>query len=94
MAAHSSNAGREGTPEAARRMVELMRSTDERISLVAADKVIERAFGKPREAIPDDRPRPDLSKLTNAQLKRAQEVFAMLIKVGAFAASADAGDSQ
>jgi hypothetical protein len=40
---------REASPDAARRMVELMYSTDERVALMAADKVLERAWGKPKE---------------------------------------------
>ena len=46
---------REASPAAARRMVELMSSTDERVALMAADKVLERAWGKPKE-MPDDVP--------------------------------------
>jgi len=44
---------REATPEAARRIVELMRSKDERVALMASDKVWERAFGRPREVEPE-----------------------------------------
>jgi hypothetical protein len=40
---------REASPRAARRMVELMDSDDERVALLAADKVLERAWGKPKE---------------------------------------------
>jgi hypothetical protein len=62
---------REATPEAARRMVELMRSKDERVALMASDKVWERAFGKPREAETDaDDPA--------TQERRAQLIAAMV----------------
>jgi hypothetical protein len=40
---------REASPQAARRMVELMNSDDPRVALLAADKVLERAWGKPKE---------------------------------------------
>jgi hypothetical protein len=40
---------REASPQAARRMVELMNSDDERVALLAADKVLERAWGKAKE---------------------------------------------
>jgi hypothetical protein len=36
-------------------MVELMNSSDERVALMAAEKVLERGWGKPKE-IPDDAP--------------------------------------
>src|SRR6478672_7586221 len=44
---------REASPEAARRLIELMRSEDERVALMAADKVFERAWGKPKEYDPN-----------------------------------------
>jgi hypothetical protein len=40
---------REKSPEAARRLGELMNSTDERVALMAADKVLTWAWGKPPE---------------------------------------------
>ena len=44
---------REASPDAMRRLIELMASPDERVALVAADKVLERAWGKPKEYDPD-----------------------------------------
>jgi hypothetical protein len=44
---------REASPQAARRMVELMNSDDPRVALLAADKVLERAWGKPKE-VPEE----------------------------------------
>lgn len=38
-------------PSAFRRMLELMKSTDERVALAAAEKVLDRACGKPAQAI-------------------------------------------
>lgn len=40
---------REATPAAARKMVALMDSADERVALMAADKVYERAWGRARD---------------------------------------------
>jgi hypothetical protein len=40
---------REASPDAARRLIELMYSEDERVALMAADKVLERAWGRPKE---------------------------------------------
>jgi hypothetical protein len=45
---------RDATPAAARKMVALMDSEDERVALMAADKVFERAWGKPREYNPEN----------------------------------------
>ena len=44
---------REASPDAMRRLIELMVSPDERVALMAADKVLERAWGKPKEQHPD-----------------------------------------
>jgi hypothetical protein len=43
---------REASPDAMRRLIELIRSSDERVALMAADKVLERAWGKPKEQDP------------------------------------------
>jgi hypothetical protein len=40
---------REASPEAARRLIGLMYSEDERVALMAADKVLDRAWGRPKE---------------------------------------------
>ena len=44
---------REASPDAARRLIELMQSEDERVALMAADKVLERAWGRPKEYDPN-----------------------------------------
>jgi hypothetical protein len=51
---------REKSPEAARRLGELMNSSDERVALMAADKVLQWAWGKP----PDYDPREDKPPVT------------------------------
>jgi hypothetical protein len=48
---------RENSIEAMQQILTLMRTAkDERVRLVAADKVLERAFGKPKEEDSKDRP--------------------------------------
>ena len=44
---------RDASPDAMRRLIELMGSSDERIAVIAADKVLERAWSKPKEQRPD-----------------------------------------
>src|SRR5882724_11877601 len=44
---------REASPDAARRLIELIQSEDERVALTAADKVFERAWGRPKEYDPN-----------------------------------------
>jgi hypothetical protein len=44
---------RQATPEAACVMVELLKSDDDRVRLMAADKIYERAFGKPKDFDPE-----------------------------------------
>ena len=43
---------REASPEAARKLIELMSDDDPRIAGWASDKVLERAWGKPKEYDP------------------------------------------
>lgn len=46
---------REASPKAISRLIELMHSDDERVALMAADKVLERAWGRPKEQEPGKR---------------------------------------
>jgi len=75
---------REASPEAARRLIELMHSEDERVALMAADKVFERAWGRPKEydanAESTKNPPPpfDPSLYTTEELRRMQEVMLMI----------------
>jgi hypothetical protein len=39
----------EGTPESARKMMELVRSTDERVAVIATKEVLDRTLGKAGE---------------------------------------------
>ena len=63
---------RAASPAAARRMVELMQSADERIALMAAEKVLERGWGKPREA--RDADIPDAETVARREASRAAVV--------------------
>jgi hypothetical protein len=62
---------REAGPEAVRKLIELMRtSVDKRVITVACNSLLDRGFGKPKEAKPDEeeaRPMIDTSRLTEAQ---------------------------
>src|SRR5690242_4475522 len=40
---------KEASPRAMQRLIELMESPDERVAIMAADKIMERAWGKPKE---------------------------------------------
>jgi hypothetical protein len=56
-------------------MVELMNSPDERIRLVACDKVLERAYGKVKEFDATELPagRPDVSNLSDSDLREIKD---------------------
>ena len=74
---------REASPDAARRLIELIQSEDERVALMAADKVFERAWGKAKDYDPDKEapkraPPFDPSLYTTDQLRRMQEVMLMI----------------
>jgi hypothetical protein len=61
---------RKASPAAMRTLIERMGDADSRVSVMAASLVLERAWGKPREAEPEEREdaRIDLSKLSRAEL--------------------------
>lgn len=61
---------RDHSAAAIKRLIALMESPDERIAIIAADKVLERAWGKPKDFEPDKAgsAAPDLSKLSSADL--------------------------
>src|ERR1700720_2162279 len=74
---------REASPDAARRLIELIQSEDERVALMAADKVYERAWGKPKDYDPNaesvKKAAPFDPKLyTTDELRRMQEVMTMI----------------
>jgi hypothetical protein len=64
-------------------LIELIQSEDERVALMAADKVYERAWGKPKDYDPNaesvKKPPPFDPKLyTTDELRRMQEVMTMI----------------
>jgi hypothetical protein len=74
---------RQAAPDAMRRLIELMRSEDERVSSVACNAVLERAFGKPKDYDPADEPKPkrdrlDTSKYTLEELKQIQAALLLM----------------
>ena len=74
---------REASPDAARRLIELIQSEDERVALMVADKVFERAWGKAKDYDPDKEapkraPPFDPSLYTTDELRRMQEVMLMI----------------
>jgi hypothetical protein len=76
---------REASPRASMRLIELMESADERVALMAADKVLERAWGKPKEQDDASDAARRLSNMTDAQrlaeaidiIARAREALAL-----------------
>ena len=61
---------RQHSLDAVRTLVERLRDPDGRIAVVAANSIMERGWGKPKEARPEDneRVRIDLSSLTGPEL--------------------------
>jgi hypothetical protein len=57
-----------------RRLIELTNSPDERVALMAADKVLERAWGKPKE-MPDT---PENPEMTEKRRLARERMFAAL----------------
>ena len=76
---------REASPDAARRLIELIQSEDERVALMAADKVFELAWGRPKDYNPNaenvkKQPPFDPSLYSLEELKRMQEVMLMIAR--------------
>ena len=74
---------REASPDAARRLIELMQSEDERVALMAADKVFERAWGRPKDydpnaETPKKAPPFDPKLYTTDELRQMQAVMTMI----------------
>jgi hypothetical protein len=66
---------RDAAPEAARVMVELLKSDDERVRMFASDKVMERAWGKPKQ-LSDSGPQSLANLPPEAQRRRVLELLA------------------
>ena len=73
---------RQAAPDAMRRLIELMRSEDERVASVACNAVLERAWGKPKLYDPAAEPKPkrrfDPSKYTLAELEVIHEALELM----------------
>ena len=52
---------RQAAPDAVRRLIQLMSSDDERVSVVACNAILDRAFGKPREQPQEATPPEEMS---------------------------------
>jgi len=68
-------------------LLQVMReSDDDRVKIVAATGVLDRAWGKPKEMVeePVERPRPDLSCLSPKDLSELRRTLAKAAKAGAF----------
>ena len=74
----------EATPEATCRLIELMRSSDERVAAVAATAIMDRVHGKATSKPPVDeetREPLDFSKLSDAELEEAHGAYETLIRL-------------
>lgn len=67
---------RDASPAAAKRLIDLINSTDERVALVAAEKVLERAWGSPKQ----DTSAPELDPEKQARADEAKKVVRDLLE--------------
>lgn len=84
-------AAREASPGALLRLIELIQSPDDRVALMAADKLLERAWGKPKEA-QDDKAAgpPDLGALNAGDLAELRRIAGKMRAQDAPAAAPEA----
>jgi hypothetical protein len=76
---------REASPTAARKLVELINDPDPRIALMAADKIVDRAWGRPRDYDPKrdaEHPRPtfDPRAYSTAELLQLEVALKLLME--------------
>lgn len=70
---------REASPIAMKKLIDLMQSYDDRVAIMAADKVLERAYGKAKEQPAEDSaPKIDLSKCPPEALALIKQALAMM----------------
>ena len=67
---------RDASPAAAKRLIDLINSTDERVAIVAAEKVLERAWGSPKQ----DTSAPELDPERQARADEAKKVVRDLLE--------------
>jgi hypothetical protein len=79
---------RKSSPAAMRTLIERLRDPDGRIAVMAASLILERAFGKPKEQVPqEERVHIDLTKLTSEEL----QILVGLVDSGRLTSAPDAG---
>jgi hypothetical protein len=81
---------RQNSVPAMQKLIELVDHPDPRIAMLAAQSVLERAWGRPKEVNPNDAKPPtviDLSRLTPHEL----ELLMKIARSGAIKPAADAG---
>lgn len=68
---------RENSPEAMRRLVELTQSSDERVAIMASEKVLERAWGKVKESKEEapQAPKLDLSGMSREKVALLRDLM-------------------
>lgn len=73
-------AARENSLDALACLVKLMSSDDERVAIIAANSVLDRAFGKPKEQKTDDsqQVRPNLSALSPEMVAQLRSIMSVL----------------
>lgn len=73
-------AAREASPEAIAALVELVNSDDERVRIIAANSILDRAFGKPKEQKDDSNQalKPNLSALSSVELATLRGILARM----------------
>lgn len=73
-------AAQEKSLQAIDKLAQLMNCGDERVELMAASALLDRAFGKPKEVKADDSAasKPDLSRLTPEELSALRRVMVRL----------------
>jgi hypothetical protein len=76
---------REASPDAAKKMVELINDPDPRIALMAAERIVDRAWGRPRDYDPKrdaEHPRPsfDPRAYSTAELLQLEVALKLLME--------------
>lgn len=73
-------AAQDKSVQAIEKLTVLMDSTDERVSIIACNSILDRAFGKPKEQKTEDSQglRPDLSALSPDDLATVRRIMAKL----------------
>jgi hypothetical protein len=73
---------RQAAPEAVSRLIELMRSDDERVAAVAANSILDRAFGRPRPAEDAPSEQDEIAGMSSEERRRELRELAAKILAG------------